>query len=108
MTWFYLSVALLSIFSLNGKYMKYECNLEQFSFIIFIFFKINFIKDGIEAKKRKLVDHPTIASRIVGGNDAVDGQGLFQASLQINGSHYCGCVIIESEFLLTAGHCIAG
>lgn len=40
--------------------------------------------------------------------DSTDGQAPFQASLQINGSHYCGSVIIKPQFLLTAGHCIAG
>lgn len=71
--------------------------------------KNNFIKGGIEANNQKWYDdHPTIASRIVGGMDAADIQAPFQGSLQMNKKHVCGCVVITSEWLLTAGHCIAG
>lgn len=98
-----MTVALLFIFSFNGK----ENSKHSFFIVIVIFLKFTSIKGGIEAKKRKTLDHPAIAPRIVGGTDAAEGQAPYQGSLQINGSHYCGCVIISAEFLLTAGHCIA-
>lgn len=47
-----------------------------------------------------------ISPRIVGGVDAIEGQSPYQCSLQINKKHKCGCVIITSNWLLTAAHCI--
>lgn len=46
-------------------------------------------------------------SRIVGGNDAKEGQFPYQASLQnrYNKEHFCGASILNSRFLLTAAHC---
>lgn len=30
----------------------------------------------------------------------------YQCSLQRNGTHYCGCAIIGTRWILTAGHCV--
>ena len=49
---------------------------------------------------------PPLGGRIVGGVDAKDGQVPYQCSLQRNGSHFCGCVIISKQWILTAGHCL--
>lgn len=52
---------------------------------------------------------PDVAStRIVGGEDAQDGDAPFQCSMQVNKQHFCGCSIISSKWILTAGHCVAG
>lgn len=61
----------------------------------------------MEEEQLKPFNQAGISPRIIGGIDAVNGQANYQGSLQINGSHHCGCVIISAEFLLTAGHCIA-
>lgn len=68
----------------------------------------------LEAKRPKKGDSSQISWRIVNGTNAMDDQVPFQGSLQINGTHHCGCVIItsayqksnESEWLLTAAHCV--
>jgi len=43
---------------------------------------------------------------IVNGRDAVLGAYPWQASLQYEGSHFCGGALISSEYVLTAAHCI--
>lgn len=50
----------------------------------------------------------TISSRIVGGNDADDGEVPYQCYLQKNSRHYCGCAIVSSKWIITAAHCILG
>jgi len=46
------------------------------------------------------------SSYIVNGRDAVLGAYPWQASLQFEGSHFCGGALISSEYVLTAAHCI--
>ncbi|XP_013373938.1 PREDICTED: transmembrane protease serine 11B-like protein isoform X1 [Chinchilla lanigera] len=43
--------------------------------------------------------------RIKGGSTAQEGEWPWQASLKMNGKHYCGAVLISERFLLTAAHC---
>jgi trypsin len=47
--------------------------------------------------------------RIVGGSSVPDGKYTFMASIRSRwGSHFCGGTLIKSNYVLTAGHCVAG
>ncbi|XP_076675718.1 chymotrypsin-2-like [Andrena cerasifolii] len=48
----------------------------------------------------------SLDTRIVGGNNALDGKYPYQASIKIHGSHICGGSIIHHRYILTAAHCI--
>lgn len=53
---------------------------------------------------------PTWDPRVVGGEDAEEGQFPYQVSLRqkMMNNHFCGGSIISSRFLLTAAHCADG
>lgn len=54
---------------------------------------------------------PDVAStRIVGGENARDGEAPYQCSLQLKSIqfHFCGCSIISDKYILTAAHCVRG
>lgn len=48
---------------------------------------------------------PKVMGRIYGGRDVEAGQWPWQASLQSQGSHVCGAVLINSSWLLSTAHC---
>ncbi|XP_076167241.1 serine protease 1-like [Ptiloglossa arizonensis] len=55
------------------------------------------------------VIEPLLDSRIVGGADAKAGQFPWQVSLQWGYfvlSHFCGGTILNSQWIITAGHCV--
>lgn len=52
-------------------------------------------------------DHlPSISSRIVGGYNAEDGEAPYFCSMQFHKTHFCGCAIISTEWVITAAHCL--
>ncbi|KAL3211470.1 hypothetical protein MRX96_052033 [Rhipicephalus microplus] len=44
--------------------------------------------------------------RIVGGQDAYDGEFPWVASLRLYGQHFCGGAILNKRWIITAAHCL--
>ncbi|XP_059782327.1 putative serine protease 47 [Balaenoptera ricei] len=48
---------------------------------------------------------PKVMGKIYGGQDVAAGQWPWQASLQYQGSHVCGAVLINSHWVVSTAHC---
>jgi len=64
-----------------------------------------FLAVSASALPRRLGPPRLTDKRIVGGEDAEQGEFPSQVSIQIFGSHSCGGSIISANAVLTAGHC---
>jgi len=50
---------------------------------------------------------PEESSRIIGGTEAIDGDFGWTVSLNSRGSHFCGGVLVNPNYILSAAHCFA-
>ncbi|RWS11157.1 serine proteinase stubble-like protein [Dinothrombium tinctorium] len=46
--------------------------------------------------------------RIVGGVNTYPGEYPWVVSIRLNGRHFCGGVLLNNKWILTAAHCVAG
>jgi len=61
---------------------------------------------SIDVTRSKRLDHKLSDNRIVGGQEAADGVAPYQVSIQTTWrTHICSGVILNDEWILTAGHC---
>lgn len=66
---------------------------------------VNILNFGLS---RSVENDDDISSRVVGGQDALDGSAPYQVSLQTKSGHNCGGAIVHPQFIVTAAHCLIG
>lgn len=69
-------------------------------------FSISLITSTHQFPNDATLHHARRRKRVVGGQDSVEGEFPFMASIRRSGRHYCGGVLIAKRWILTAGHCI--
>lgn len=89
--------------TLGFLYQLTELPLLVFFWLLFCFFFFLTVC-GI----RKEAFSFTGVERITDGQRARDGEWPWQASIQLDGTHYCGASVISNTWLVTAAHCFKG
>jgi len=68
--------------------------------------------NGLHLQMRSGPQDESVRGRIIGGQDAVDGQFPSMLTLEYRGSlgwsHICGAVLVRGKYALTAAHCVWG
>ncbi|KAL6476709.1 hypothetical protein MHYP_G00152080 [Metynnis hypsauchen] len=68
-------------------------------------FLVGFLAKGCQSQLN-VCGVASLNTKIVGGQDASPGSWPWQVSLQTNGFHFCGGSLINSNWVLTAAHCV--
>ncbi|XP_027718877.1 serine protease 27-like [Vombatus ursinus] len=60
-----------------------------------------------EAESTTACGQPRMLNRMVGGQNAQEGEWPWQVSIQRNGTHFCGGSLITDQWVMTAAHCFS-